>query len=153
MTTGPTMERLLQSDLPHVHLFEQTPGALDALRERLRAAAPAAIVRIVRGRKARTSRALFDELAAALQLPLHFGENWDALEDVLRDLPGSPHVLLVSDAGELLADEDARTATLFQVLARAHAARPFHVIVQERPGPMDFVEDRLRSHGILHDRL
>ncbi|WP_199922364.1 barstar family protein [Microterricola viridarii] len=46
-------------------------------------------VRVVRGRKMRTLRPLFDEFAAALQFPLYFGENRDAFYERLSDLVGA----------------------------------------------------------------
>ena len=147
------IDHLLRPGLPRVHLLEASTGALDALRLDLGAAEPTAVVRAVRGRKARTTAALLDELAAALQLPLYFGGNWDALADVLGDLPPAPHVLLLADAAELLADDPAQLATLFAVLGDAHADRPFHAVVQERPGVVALVERRLRSAGVAFDRL
>ncbi|MFD4180184.1 barstar family protein [Rhodococcus sp. NPDC058514] len=67
-------------------------------------------VRVVRAAKMRTAGALFDEFAAALQFPYYFGANKDAFDECLRDvddwLGESPGlVLMVRDAGELLADE------------------------------------------------
>src|SRR5262249_21777152 len=94
------LQRLTQPGSPSRHLFEAAPAALEALRHDLIARSPDAIVRVVRGRKAQRAPALFDELAAALQLPLYFGGNWSALQDCLRDLT-APLVLLVSDAAEL----------------------------------------------------
>src|SRR5262245_56829039 len=67
----------------------------------LRALGPGVVVCFVRGRKMTTKAGLMDELAAALQFPPHFGENWDALLDGLRDL-NAPTVLVVADAGWLL---------------------------------------------------
>jgi hypothetical protein len=46
---------------------------------------PAAVVHTVRGRKSRTVAIFFDEVAAALQFPYYFGENWNALGDLLND--------------------------------------------------------------------
>ena len=37
---------------------------------------------------------LLQNIAQALRFPEWFGENWDALEDCLSDLPGKGHVLL-----------------------------------------------------------
>ena len=43
-------------------------------------------VRTVRGRKMRTVGRLFDEMAAALQFPHYFGENWPAFDECLADI-------------------------------------------------------------------
>ncbi|HEY0258910.1 MAG TPA: barstar family protein [Lacisediminihabitans sp.] len=43
--------------------------------------------RLVRGRKMSDIHGLFDEFAAALQFPLYFGENGDAFNDCITDLP------------------------------------------------------------------
>ena len=58
--------------------------------------ADAIFVRIPRG--VRSKQALLAEYQRQLQLPGHFGWNWDALEDCLRDLtwlpPSRPIVVL-----------------------------------------------------------
>lgn len=61
--------------------------------------------RVVRGGKMVTVHALFDEVAAALQFPLYFGENWDALDECLSDLELPPQrgfVFVIADAGGCL---------------------------------------------------
>lgn len=47
-------------------------------------------VRVVRGRKMRNLRALFNEFAAALQFPLYFGENEDAFNECIAELETLP---------------------------------------------------------------
>ena len=39
----------------------------------------------LRGTRMQTAEGFLSELAAVLQFPVWFGENWDALEDILRD--------------------------------------------------------------------
>ena len=81
------------------------------------------LIRTIRGRKCRTVTALFDEMGAALQFPYYFGENWDALDEVLRDLTDiAPVVLLLFSAADvLLSDEDESSfSTLAKMLGRAH---------------------------------
>jgi len=41
---------------------------------------------------------LLKNIAAALDFPQWFGQNWDALEDCLCDLPGKGYVLLFEEA-------------------------------------------------------
>ncbi|MDP2876301.1 MAG: barstar family protein, partial [Holophaga sp.] len=42
-----------------------------------------AVFRHLRGTRMGSPRQLFDEWAAVLQFPVHFGENWDALDECL----------------------------------------------------------------------
>ena len=66
-------------------------------------------VRTVRGAKMRSTVALMDEVAAALQFPHYFGGNWAALDECLADmewlLPSKGIVLVVRDAGQVLVDD------------------------------------------------
>lgn len=83
---------------------------------------PQPAVRIVRGKKMKSRAGLFDEFAAAFQFPDYFGENWAALEECLDDLewlPADGYVMLVSDAPNLLSEEDPQDrTTLLRLLAR-----------------------------------
>lgn len=80
-------------------------------------------VRVVRGTKCATYDRLMDEVGAALQLPLYFGENWPALAECLQDLdwvdPAAGLVVVVSDADRLLADEPVELAPLLRALTGA----------------------------------
>jgi hypothetical protein len=120
---------------PAFHLLVASASeAWDALRGLERAHA-GLVVRFVRGRKATTPSAFFDEAAAALQFPYYFGENWDACHDCLNDLEwlrASAVVICVTDAVRLLEAAPAETARLAAVLAAAarnwhKAGKPFHV--------------------------
>lgn len=74
-------------------------------------------VRWIRGRKARTTRSLFDEFAAAFQFPEHFGDNWDAFNDCLTDLEwlrtDRGYVLVITEPDAMLAAERAKTLKTF----------------------------------------
>ncbi|WBB68154.1 barstar family protein [Micromonospora sp. WMMD812] len=89
------------------------------------------------GAAARTRGALFTALADALALPAHFGRNWDALADVLRDrLAAAPLTLRVDDAGQLLADEPAGQYARFLAVfgdVAADAPHPLQVVLRDRP--------------------
>lgn len=74
---------------------------------------------VVDGRACRTRAALFVEVARVLDFPDHFGHNWSALSDCLRDV-GAGEVF-IAHAEELLADEPADFAVLLRILARAAA--------------------------------
>jgi hypothetical protein len=66
-------------------------------------------VRSLRGKKMRTTQALMNEFAAALQFFDGFGENWYALRDCLEYmdewLPADAYVLIIENAQELLHEE------------------------------------------------
>jgi Barstar (barnase inhibitor) len=56
----------------------------------------------------RTVERLFDEMAAALQFPYYFGENWPAFAECLADMEWLPLavgiVVLIYDTTEVLSD-------------------------------------------------
>jgi hypothetical protein len=69
-----------------------------------RAARADEIIDALRGSELLLARIRFDDkekllksIAAALQFPDWFGNNWDALEDCLSDLPGKGYVLLFDE--------------------------------------------------------
>ncbi|HEY1381905.1 MAG TPA: barstar family protein [Gemmataceae bacterium] len=148
------------------HLLAADPDAArDALRALDRAGSPVS-VRFVRGRKAETTARFYDELAAALQFPDYFGENWDATNDCLTDLRwlSGGLVLGLLDGDKLLAaagDDAARKLVQVLTAAAGHwdrpagkvAARPFHVVVQARPAEADAVAHRWKALGLPLHRL
>jgi len=96
------------------------------------------VVRRVRGHKAKTTSSLFDEMAAALQFPSYFGENWNALDECLNDLewlPGDAYVLVFERGPELLSLESpTEFQSLLQVLTQASLEwqkrnKPFHTVL------------------------
>src|SRR6516225_3387906 len=97
------LKRLLSKHGPSIHVLS------DAEAEkllRLPIEKTPAVVRRIRGHKAKTTAALFDEMAAALQFPSYFGENWNALDECLSDLEwlaGDACLLVFERAPELLA--------------------------------------------------
>src|SRR5438874_1571617 len=66
-------------------------------------------VRVVRGRKMRTVDSMFDEVAAALQFPWYFGENWPAFSECLSAMywlrVEGGIAILILDAIEVLTDD------------------------------------------------
>jgi RNAse (barnase) inhibitor barstar len=62
---------------------------------------------------------LFERLAEGLKFPKYFGENWDALDDLLRDLHWvqAKRVVICHDDLPRLADEALRT--YLKILRRA----------------------------------
>jgi len=85
---------------------------------------PNEVIRVVRGNKSQTKQAFFNEVAAALQFPYYFGENWDAFNECMNDLrdwlPASSYLLIVSNADQLLSHETmGQVETLVKVLERS----------------------------------
>ncbi|MFC8593624.1 barstar family protein [Streptomyces atroolivaceus] len=74
------------------------------------------------GRRMRDTDAVFQQFYDGLRLPDHFGWNWNALHDCLRDLhwlPADHYVLIVEAADEALSDEPLGPGMLFRTLLRA----------------------------------
>ncbi|MDH4185649.1 MAG: barstar family protein [Nitrospira sp.] len=108
------------------------------------------LLRIVRGAKCRTTDGLLTEFARALDFPDYFGHNWDALEECLADLewlPAKGYVVLITDAIQVLPDDEDEYETFLEILSDAgeawgsgqagmgaQRATPFHVLfaVSER---------------------
>ncbi|WP_155371096.1 barstar family protein [Catellatospora vulcania] len=69
------------------------------------------------GRACRTRSGLFAEFARALRFPDHFGHNWDALADCLRDVAAvSASTVTVSHAEDLLTGAPELAAVLLEVI-------------------------------------
>lgn len=135
----------------HLLMFEAEPKAAGEAIWGWREAG--LTVRVVRGRKMRTVAGLFDEMAAALQFPSYFGENWDAFDECLADMDWLPKnigiVVVILDPGEVLAEAaDAELGVLVHTIAHAAGAYsqriesgewwdrpavPFHVVLQPVP--------------------
>lgn len=105
---------------------------------------------VIKGAKCQTTDGLLREWARALDFPDYFGHNWDALEECLADLewlPAKGYILLITDAAQVLPEDEEEYATLLEVLQDAgeawgngqagmdrQRATPFHVLfaVSER---------------------
>jgi hypothetical protein len=120
-----TRERLTAIGDPPFFICTVSPSDFFNLGWQIRLKDERAITRIIRGRHARTLDAFYSECAAALQLPYYFGENWDAFNDVIRDLewlPGDSYLLMFDDAHLLLDQESPRMLeVLIRLLAEASA--------------------------------
>jgi hypothetical protein len=140
-TTEPFFHMLAVADPPHdlLHAFARTNST--------------AVARVIRGSKSGTKAALMDEIGAALQLPT-FGENWDALHDILCGHSG-PLVLAFADAGFVLAscspEERKQLATVLtsaaSECAKAKPPRPLHIILHCSPDAAPAVEKRWKAAG------
>ncbi|GGD18560.1 barstar family protein [Nocardioides daphniae] len=90
----------------------------------------------VDGVAAATKRELLAALGVALEFPATYGQNLDALADLLDDLAGP--TLLLWDEWGLLAREDERTfATLLQIFSERadDAVRPPFAVLLRGAGP------------------
>ena len=95
---------LLRSGPPTALVLTGDWRAVVDLQGRLHQAHPDTTFVHLRGGKMRTAAGFFDELAAALQFPSWFGENWDALTDIARFRGWFAGIVLgVYDAHDLLA--------------------------------------------------
>lgn len=124
-----------------------------------------AVVRVLRGAKMRSFPRLCDEVAAALQFPDYFGENWSALAECLKDLSwlsGSVYNLIVTDAEAVLCESVDLIASFLSILVEsanywarpldegeewAHGPVPFHVVFQANEGAAPAVLARYREAG------
>lgn len=105
------------------------------------AAAGLCCVRIELG-GCRSKAAFLARVAAALEFPWWFGQNWDALADCLGDLdwlPAEGYLLLLDDPSELrgAAPEDYAVAVeIFAEAAREWRERkiPFRVFISGQQG-------------------
>ncbi len=102
-------------------------------------------VRLLRGGRMRSKEAACAEIAAALQLPHFAGGGWDSLHDSLGDLSWLGQcgaVLVITAAGEVLADQPHELVKLLHVLVDArsswrHPDAPADP--HEEPGPFTVV--------------
>jgi hypothetical protein len=132
-------------------------------------------LRIIQGAKCQTIAGLLTECARALDFPDYFGHNWDALEECLIDLewlPAKGYILLITDAGCVLPDDEEEYETFLEILRDAgeawgsgqagmgaRRATPFHALfaVSEREkakrthwGMNEIHAESTREPGIPH---
>ena len=126
---------------PAVSAFEiliGEPSTFDSSASLL--AAEGNIVRFIRGEKATTKADLFDEFAAALQFPIHFGHNWDALADSLTDLDwlgvAFGYYVVIWNADKFLAGDAESLQTFSSIVQDTNVTwtnsqrKPFKVVLQ-----------------------
>ena len=89
-------------------------------------------------KKIRTKADLLDAIAEAFKFPEHFGKNWDALNDSLRDLQwlsAKGYVLMIRDAESLWRHSPKLAGTLVEIwlsCAESWLAEktPFHLLFE-----------------------
>jgi hypothetical protein len=144
-----TLERLLDPQRPAVEYGELHTIDAEVLR---------AVVRILRGSRARTEVEFFNELSAAMQLSLDFGGNWAALADSLRDVVvyGEGRVvLIVTEAEELLATAYELSflsfldvATVIDREAQEQGTGRVRVLLTQVPGGLSRIQPRVEDIGL-----
>jgi RNAse (barnase) inhibitor barstar len=114
---------LFNPDGPAVSVLAATPVTVATHLMAWTPAHPEWDILRVRGTKSSDDARFFDELAAALQFPYYFGENWNALWDCITDLnwlKGSSFVVVFDSAEHLLSESDRGFQFLLTVLTDAH---------------------------------
>jgi hypothetical protein len=122
------------------------------------------VSRVVRGAKSPAAPELFDEIAAALQFPYYFGENWDALADCLADLgwlTADAVVIFISNAARLLDGEAPEELHTFLDVVQMAARNPIEgpndrrrilrVVLHTTPEDEPLLAQRLQAAGIAWD--
>ena len=160
------LDALLRSREPWLHvLLAGESDAGDALWALERSSEKRTVCRVVRGHKATTKPAFFDECAAAWQFPYYFGENWDAFEECMTDLqwlPAEAYVFCVTQAVHLLekepSDRQHRLLLVLQRIAkewgqstRSRRAPVFHVLLQCTAEEKPSLDQRLQAAAVSHD--
>jgi RNAse (barnase) inhibitor barstar len=116
-------EHLFNPDGPALSVLAATPHAVANYLMAWTPAHPKWDVLRVRGAKSSDEARFFDELAAALQFPYYFGENWNAVWDCIIDLnwlEGSSFLIVFDSAEHLLSESDQGFQFLLEVLTDAH---------------------------------
>ncbi len=96
------------------------------------------VIRYLRGKRCMNDDKLFQEIAAALQFPWYFGNNWNALNECLRDLDwleGSSYLILISQVDKIFINDDEGFRLIIKFLniaseEWANQGIPFRVIFQ-----------------------
>ena len=78
-------------------------------------------VAILRGERMQTIKSLFHEIAAALQFPYYFGDNWNALDECLKDLewlPAKIFIIGITNSEFILSQEKDDDCLAFGLLLK-----------------------------------
>ena len=166
-----TYDSLFVSGIPAIYLLAVDTSEADNLYLQLSAQNKKAVIRRVRGKKSKTVDDFFNEVSAALQFPLYFGENWNAFNDCINDLEwlgGEGYVLLVNDAPFLLCEADGEDFhILVKMLSlateqwlepnkywpRNRPPTPFHTVLQCSAADIEVLHQRLKQLGITYQML
>lgn len=115
--------KLFRAEKPSIHILAMDESLFADLYLQLTQRYPQAAIRMIRGKKSTNVPAFFDEVAGALQFPYYFGENWDALEECIRDLSWldrNSFLLMINNAHLFLCEAPDKDIRIFiDVLANA----------------------------------
>lgn len=114
---------LFNPEGPAVSVLAATPFTVGKFLMAWTPAHPEWDVLRVRGTKSSDDARFFDELAAALQFPYYFGENWSAVRDCITDLnwlKGSSFLIVFDSADHLLSQSERGFRLLLAMLADAN---------------------------------
>jgi hypothetical protein len=156
------LERLRRTPGPWLHLLDGAPS--DARQLGWMLGRDGVVVRVLRGHCLRTTYGLYDETAAALQLPGDPVADWAGLAALLTDmgwLPGTGHALVVTRSALLLAAAPLAELHGFiaavRDVARGRAEEgeplPFHVVLQDDTVGLAALRARLDAVGARYDEL
>ena len=106
-------------------------------------------VAVLRGERMRDFISFFQEIAAALQFPYYFGNNWNALDECIKDLgwlSAKTFIIGITNSALILSQEGNDDRHAFGVLLKdtckawsmpcdedkewGRPGRPFHIIMQ-----------------------
>jgi hypothetical protein len=131
---------------PPIILMQQAEA--DRLVYSLQCSPGGGAVRVIRGWKCSDLDALNNEVAAALQFPNYYGENWNAMDECIRELAWMPadwYLIFVSTIEEVLPEDESDFDIFLQVLSDAGSAwaNP------EMRGFADTEEDERKPFNVL----
>ena len=115
-----------------IHFTDSAPGQAELAGQDL-------FVADVGGGAVHTDEELFEALAGALRFPDHFGHNWDALDECLRDLEWlsgeGGYVLIVRNSQHTWTGHYLMAGALHDVWSRAgeewaQREKPFHLVFE-----------------------
>ena len=108
-------------------------------------------VAVLRGERMQNFASFFQEIAAALQFPYYFGNNWNALDECMKDLEwltAKSFIIGITNSELVLSQEGNDDRHAFGVLLKetcedwsmpyeedkewGRPSRPFHIIMQCR---------------------
>ena len=102
----------------------------------------------VKGSRCQTKSSLLRHFAERLRFPHHFGQNWDAFEDCIRDLEwlsARGYVIVIVEADQLLRRSKKDLRTFVDIMNSAgedwassnrnagNERKPFHTVLLFRP--------------------
>jgi RNAse (barnase) inhibitor barstar len=106
-------------------------------------------VGVLRGERMQDFKSFFQEIAAALQFPYYFGNNWNALDECIKDLgwlSAKIFIIGITNSELILSQEANDDCHAFGVLLKetcdvwsmpydedkewGRPSRPFHIIMQ-----------------------